>query len=106
MKTKLLILFISILIFSCSGESNDISPPAPTSGNIFGSVNLYDEGTSQIDNSGMTISVEGTAIQAISDAAGDFTLMDVPFGTYTIVYEKTGYGTFKKFNVDLNILKR
>jgi hypothetical protein len=26
----------------------------------------------------------------------------VPFGTITLVYEKNGYGTFKKFNIDHN----
>jgi hypothetical protein len=50
----------------------------------------------------MTVKVEGTtpAISATTDANGDFTLSDVPFGTYTILYEKSGFGTFKKFDIE------
>jgi hypothetical protein len=41
-------------------------------------------------------------ITATTDNDGRYTLEDVPFGTYTLVYEKTTYGTFKKFDVELN----
>ena len=83
---------------SCSKDEDPATDPI-TKANITGSVNLYDEGTTQIDNSNMTVKVEGTtpAISATTDANGDFTLSDVPFGTYTILYEKSGFGTFKKF---------
>jgi hypothetical protein len=67
---------------------------------VFGSVNLYDEGTTPIDGSNMTVTVENTnhTIAAITDMNGAFTLLDVPFGTHTIVYEKTGFGTYKLFD--------
>jgi|APHot6391423213_1040247.scaffolds.fasta_scaffold00238_4 hypothetical protein len=94
-------LIILLGISSCSKDEVPTSDPI-TKANITGSVNLYDEGTTQIDNSNMTVKVEGTtpAISATTDANGDFTLEDVPFGTYTILYEKQGFGTFKKFDIE------
>lgn len=94
-------LIILLGISSCS-KDEDPTPDPITKANISGSVNLYDEGTTQIDNSNMTVKVEGTtpAISATTDANGDFTLSDVPFGTYTILYEKSGFGTFKKFDIE------
>jgi hypothetical protein len=93
-------LFALFVFNSCGGdEDEEITPPDPTSADIRGSVNLYDEGITQIDNSNMTVRVEGSSKSATTDAEGDFVLSDVTFGTLTLVYEKTGYGTFKKFNV-------
>lgn len=94
-------LIILLGISSCS-KDEDPTPDPITKANITGSVNLYDEGTTQIDNSNMTVKVEGTtpSISATTDANGDFILADVPFGTYTILYEKSGFGTFKKFDIE------
>lgn len=105
LKFKLLIVLLSVVFIgtSCGGDDDEnITPPNPTSGDIKGSVNLYDEGTTQIDNSNMTIKVEGTSKSGTTDASGDFTISDVPFGTYTLVFEKTGFGTFKKFGIAHN----
>ena len=93
-----LILMLFLLGTSCS-DSNDNDQPTPTSANITGSVNLFDDGVTEIDNSNMTVSVEGSSISAITNDSGQFTLSNVPFGTITLVYEKNGYGTFKKFNI-------
>ncbi len=90
-------------IWSCGGNSDDPKPPdPPTAANITGSVNLYDEGIIEVDNSGMKIIVVGGTpeISANTDADGKFTLNDVPFGDYSIKYEKTGYGTYRIFGVD------
>lgn len=93
-------LFILSCI-SCSNEDENISQPI-TTGNITGYVNLYDEGVTKIDNSNMTIKVEGItpAISATTEANGHFILSNVPYGTHTLVYEKSGFGTFKKFNIE------
>ena len=50
----------------------------------------------------MTIKVEGITppISTTTEADGHFTLLNVPFGTHTLVYEKSGFGTFKKFNIE------
>jgi hypothetical protein len=85
---------------SCSDNGDSVTDPNPvTKGNIVGSVNLYDEGTNEVEGSGMTVILEGTSFSSTTNGDGEFTLNDVPFGTYTVVYEKSGYGTFKKFNV-------
>jgi len=94
-----IILIFSTFIFasSCGGEDNDIDPPIPTKGIIKGSVNLYDEGTEKIAAAGMKVSVEGTSISALTNSEGNFELIDVPFGSRTLIYEKEDYGTYKYF---------
>lgn len=100
---KLHYLTLSLLLIigftSCSNDENSTPDPI-TSADITGSVNLYDEGITQIANDGMTVKIEGTSIITTTAIDGKFTLTDVPFGTHTLVYEKTGYGTFKRFNVE------
>ena len=93
---------ITLLVISSCGKDEDSLPPPITEADITGSVNLYDEGTIQVDNSNMTVKVEGAspAISATTDVNGNFTLSAVPFGTYTILYEKSGFGTFKKFDIE------
>lgn len=92
--------FIILLGLTSCNKDNDSTPEPVTKANIIGSVNLYNEGVTQIDNSNMIIRVEGTELSAITDTEGDFTLSDVPFGTYTLIYEKSGFGTFKNYNIE------
>ncbi|MEM7381934.1 MAG: carboxypeptidase-like regulatory domain-containing protein [Bacteroidota bacterium] len=100
---QIFIILIPVILFmSCGSDDGGSSNPTPaTEGNISGSVNLYDTGTTQISGESMTITVEGTnpLKTAITDANGEFSISDVPFGSYTIQYSKTGYGTFKVFNL-------
>ena len=102
---KLIYLTFGLIVLagftSCSKDENQ-EPEPVTKANIIGSVNLYDEGTTQIDNSNLTVKLEGTTpvISAKTDADGEFTISDVPFGTYTLVYEKSGFGTFKMFDLE------
>lgn len=96
---KIYLILVLAIVWSCSDNEDSTTDPT-TSANIIGSVNLYDEGTSQIDNSGMTVKLEGTSFSATTDVQGDFTLTNVPFGTYTVIYEKMGFGTFKKFDLE------
>ena len=94
-------LLIALLGFTaCGGDDDGPITPPKTSANILGSVNLFDEGVTQIDNSNMTVKIEGTGISATTNTNGDFILSDVPFGTYTLIYEKSGYGVFKKFGIE------
>ena len=94
-----LVTIVSVLLFSCS--NNDNEPTTPTKAAISGSVILYDEGTTLLDKSNMNVKVVGTTplIQTTTNAEGKFTLPEVPFGTYTLEYSKTGFGTFKKIGV-------
>jgi hypothetical protein len=101
MKTKFYLILILAVFWSCSGDGDEeTTPPAATAADITGTVSLYDEGDTQIDNSGMTVKVVGTSKSATTNASGNFTLSGVTFGTYTLTYEKAGYGTFKKYGVE------
>ena len=93
--------FIILIGFASCNKNNDPMPVATTAA-ISGAVNLYDEGTTQLEKSGMTVKVDGSnpVISATTDTSGKFTLANVPFGTYTLVFEKSGFGTFKKSDVE------
>ena len=86
--------------FACSKDSST-DPDPITKANIVGSVNLYDEGTLPLDNSSMTVTIEGLShrISATTDNDGKFRLMDVPYGDYSLRFEKEGYGTYRLFNL-------
>ncbi|MEM9679579.1 MAG: carboxypeptidase-like regulatory domain-containing protein [Bacteroidota bacterium] len=91
------------ILQSCSiDDSNPPSgdPTNPTSANITGSVLLFDEANNSLDNSGMLVTVAGLGLSALTDTDGGFTITNVPFGTYTITYEKTGYGTFAIYDLE------
>ena len=98
-KNLLLIIAFSFLAYSCGDDDGGTNPPVqPTKGDISGEVNLYDEGPTETDKSGMKISASGKS--ATTDVEGNFTIKDVPFGKQEIVYEKSDYGTFKFFGLD------
>lgn len=91
------------LVFFITGcdSGGDSDSENAKSGIISGSVNLYDEGTTAIDNSGMTVIAfdDTRSVSGTTDVQGNFTLNDVPFGTYTLMYQKNGFGTFKRFGL-------
>lgn len=94
-KSSLAYLVLLGFLVSCGSDTLD---PAPTSGTISGSVLLFDEGSTRQEDAGMKVTVENSspAISAVTDATGKFQISNVPFGNHVLVYEKTGYGTFKK----------
>jgi len=93
-----LLLFTFVLFTGC--ENNDVVGVV-TRANIIGSVNLYDEGTNPLPKNGMTVTVVGSSplISTVTDANGSFVLPDMPFGTYTLSFEKAGFGTYKMTGV-------
>ncbi|HYX09972.1 MAG TPA: carboxypeptidase-like regulatory domain-containing protein [Bacteroidales bacterium] len=96
MKVIKLILLTNILIFlsGCNKEENTF-----LKGNIVGFVRLVDQhGNEVIDKSGVNITIEGLDNSVTSEANGRFELSGVPAGTYNLTFEKTGYGTHKKFS--------
>jgi len=97
----LIISIVLISAFACK-RTTDPTPYPIVDADIQGAVNLYDEGTTRLNNDGMTVSVEQSipTIASLTNINGEFILQDVPFGTYTLVYSKEGYGTFKLFDVE------
>lgn len=95
-----IVLLLAVIGFVSCNNDDEMNDEA-TFANISGTVILYDEGTNKTDNAGMTVKTEGSGavITSLTDAGGKFTLKDVPFGNYTLVFEKAGYGTFKKFDI-------
>lgn len=92
---------IAIIGISSCKDDTGVDPAPTTKADIVGRVNLYNEGVIPMDNSGMKVSLEGVTpeIFDITNAEGKFVLADVPFGTYTLIFDKSGYGTFKKFEL-------
>ncbi|WP_157963172.1 carboxypeptidase-like regulatory domain-containing protein [Algoriphagus litoralis] len=101
MKKLNILLIASCFLISCNSTSNTPDPD-PTSGDITGSVLLFDEGIANQSPSGMKVTVENLTPEksAITDNSGKFSIPDVPFGTYALVYEKTGFGVFKKTGIE------
>lgn len=87
-------MFAVLCLFACKKE---------TTSSITGTVALFDDGTTSIENSGMKVLLEGTSpeIYALTDSEGNFTIGNVPFGTYTIIFSRDGFGTYKFFNATL-----
>jgi hypothetical protein len=99
MKKILIVGCFTILMLACKDKT--VVPPITTA-NIHGDVILYGEGPSRVvDQGGMVVTVDGTTPEIItaSDTNGEYTLRDVPFGTYNLTYFKSGYGVFKLFGI-------
>ena len=97
---SLIIILITLSFVACNKDEEE---KKVTTSSISGKVALYDEGQASVDNSSMTVTVEGASpvLSAQTDTEGDFTIENVPFGTYTLFFEKTGYGAYKYFNATL-----
>ncbi len=96
-------LFFLLLFLSCSKDDSNPAPPsAPENAPLSGEVILSDEGTNLLDKSGMRVSLDSTfpPYSSVTDANGKFSIPFVPFGKRTLVYEKSGYGTYKMFNIE------
>lgn len=67
-----------------------IAPPVPVEGTIVGRV--VERGT-QRPLQGTHVSIEGTSLGAITDAAGNFVIDNVPAGSVTVIAQLIGYAT-------------
>ena len=96
-------VLVTVLV-SCSDDDGETRPDPINASDIQGAVILYDDLTNQLANDGMTVSIEGSnpLISDLTDDDGDFVLSQVTFGTYTLEYRKSGYGTFKRFGLAHN----
>jgi hypothetical protein len=102
MKTIIQIALLSTYLFLIACKKDD-GPIAPPSADIHGSVSLYNDGITAVDNAGMTVSIAGSdqLFSTTTNADGEFTLENVTLGTYDLLYEKSGFGTYKKFDIEL-----
>lgn len=97
---SLIVILIALSFFACNKDEEE---KKETASSISGKVALYNEGLTSVENSDMTVTVEGTSplLTAHTDADGNFIIENVPFGTYNLFFEKTGYGAYKYFNATL-----
>jgi hypothetical protein len=73
-----------------------------TPGDMIGFVQIYDSLRQQVtNNSGVTVSLEGTPYSTVSDVSGKWHLENIPTGTYKIAITKDTYATQKIFNVQI-----
>lgn len=98
MNRLLVLWFFVFLLIGSACNTYELPSVGAEVGSISGTLNLYDEGTTIMGFSGgVKISLEGTdpLIYTFSDEFGRFEFKRVPFGSYVVIYEKEGYGTFR-----------
>lgn len=103
MKKVNVVLTSLILLSTIACKKDKTVEPDPTSvGDIKGTVILYDEDIEKVGFSGMKVSIEGISSKYydITDENGAFDIKDVPAGTYNLIYEKEGFGTYKNISIE------
>jgi len=92
---KLFLIPLAIILFSsCKKNTNETSAK-----NIQGVVYLYNEFGQRLPNAaGVTVVLEYVGDTAITDSAGGFSFTSkyLPAVSYTIMYSKSGYGTYQQ----------
>jgi hypothetical protein len=94
-------VFTTISFVAC--DQSDVSP---LSGDLIGRVGaLMDEfGKLIADKSGYEVRLEGTIpeLTATTDEDGKFSIVDLPAGTYNLVFSRSGFQTLKVFSYQFN----
>ena len=112
-----IVIIIPFLFFflACRKTDNGVVP-AITTRTVEGTVYLYDQFGRRLPNSpNVTIIITGTTSNAtyisstasyisastdttLSDSSGNYFFSNINEGSYTITYQKSGFGTYQKFN--------
>jgi hypothetical protein len=104
MKHRILyfISIVSILILMTGCKKGDIGPAGPSlTGDLIGYAFLYDvNGNQLVDNSSITVSIDGNNISATTAADGRWVLSGIKTGTYNLTFTKAGYGTHKTIGME------
>jgi len=103
MKSYISALFTVLVLIAFQGckKDSDKNPDPVLSGKITGQLRLTDElGVELSDNSNMGITTEAGSV-GNSTAAGTYEINNLASGTYNLIYSKVGYGTYKRFNVQV-----
>jgi hypothetical protein len=86
---------VLISIASCKKE-DECNYPNLSAADLNGSVSLFNDAEAPLDKSGMVVSIlySNPLISDTTDADGNYSFPDLPFGNYTLQYVKQGYGTY------------
>jgi hypothetical protein len=89
-KASILTLFAAALIGGCKSttvvENN--------TGNIRGNIALFNaSGDTLSSYAGSTVLIQGTSLQATSNATGDWEIDNIPAGVYNVAFTKPGFDT-------------
>lgn len=94
-------VLLTVLFFSSCSKSTD-SANEPTSGDINGTIQVWDDKLNSLaDRSGVTVTLEkadGDLI-ATTNTNGRYEFKNVPFGEYDLVISKSNYGTMQLFDI-------
>ena len=97
MKNHFFCLSVLFLLYGCKGDPGPTG--TPLSGNIAGTVGLYDDYQTVYIPDRVIVSLEGTSFSTLSLKDGSWEIAGVPAGIYTIRYSKPGFFTMKNYNV-------
>ena len=91
--------FLLIGFGACNDDDADNEPVQK--GRIVGELRLTDElGVEFTDHSGMSVKANGTSAGFSADG-GSYVVENLTSGTYDLSFEKTGFGTYKRFNIQV-----
>jgi len=83
-------------ISAYSAELSVIPDPAPIIGNISGHISVNFAGYNNLAVQNATVSLQGTSYTASSDANGNFTLSNIPYGNYGLLVTAPNMDTVKQ----------
>ncbi len=99
---KILILLGCLLLASCDKDRGEVAPlDLNGSGSISGVAKLHTANGFGLSSDGLRVSVSNLeqTYEALTDADGFYTLENVPYGIHDLIYEKEGFGTYKRGDV-------
>ncbi len=94
------ILMVAVSFYGCSEDPVASNSNNSGLGTLVGKVYIYDAFANWVPNqTGVTVTLEGTSYTTTSDSTGIWTITNIPSGTYVVVYSKSGYVSKKVFNI-------
>jgi hypothetical protein len=82
-------LCAALVTQACGGDTT-----SPRTGTLTGTVVLQDSWAATLpDFSGVTVSVDGLSLSAVTDTAGSWRIDGVPVGKHDVVFKKATFGT-------------
>ncbi len=93
---------VLFFLFSLAACTKNDSKPAPTTRDITGTVQVFDEfGIASNDVIGVTVTLSDSSksMTTLTIQGGKYEFSKVPFGKYTLAVSRNGFGTNKRFGV-------